>query len=229
MLVTLRMIGKLATPASPALMLVVLLSAAAASGAQQGQSQGQGDAKKAEEAKPNPVLEGVKDLPAAVDPNSYLIGAEDVLKIDVWEDNRMGGTVPVRPDGKITLMLIGDVQAAGLTPLQLTASVKEKATKFLKADDPRVTVTVLAVNSRKYYMQGEVLKPGDFPLVVPTTVMQALAKAGGFREWADTKNIRIYRDGGRKILKFNYKDVSNGKHLEQNVLLENGDIIIVKQ
>jgi polysaccharide export outer membrane protein len=160
---------------------------------------------------------------AAVDPNKYLIGPEDILFVRVWREADFTLPAAVRPDGKITMPLIGDVQAADKTPLQLTKTISELLGKYL--NNPDVNVIVSEVRSKKYYIDGEVLKPGTYLLVTPTTVLEALSNAGGFRDFANTKRIRILRQGN--ILHFNYKDVSKGKNLEQNIKVESGDHIIV--
>jgi polysaccharide export outer membrane protein len=160
----------------------------------------------------------------AVDPNKYVIGPEDVLYIRVWREPDFTLPVVVRPDGKITMPLIGEVEASTLTPQQLTGSLKEQLSKYI--NNPDVTVFVQEVRSKKYYLDGEINHPGYFPLVTPTTVLEALSNASGFREFANQKDIRILR--GSKILHFNYKEVTKGKHLEQNIYLENGDHIIVR-
>jgi polysaccharide biosynthesis/export protein len=159
----------------------------------------------------------------AVDPNKYVIGAEDLLFVKVWREPDFTLPVVVRPDGKITMPLIGELQASNLTPQALTSSIKEQLSKYI--NNPDVTVFVEQVRSKKYYIQGEVNRTGFFPLVTPTTMLEALGNAGGFREFANSKDIRILRNG--KILHFNYKDVSRGKHLEQNIFVENGDQIFV--
>jgi polysaccharide export outer membrane protein len=141
----------------------------------------------------------------------------------VWREPELSGPAIVRPDGQITMPLIGDVQAAGLTPLEMGARVTEKLSQFVTR--PEVIVSVQAVRSKRYYVTGEVLRSGAFPLVVPTTVLEAVTLAGGFREFANTKNITVLR-GGKKF-RFNYKDVIKGKNLSQNIPLENGDYIIV--
>ena len=161
--------------------------------------------------------------PMPVDPKTFQIGAEDILFIQVWREPDFTRQVIVRPDGKITMPLIADLDAAGLTPDQLTVQLTERLSKYL--NNPQVGVTVIAVNSKKYYITGEVNRPGPFPLAVPTRVLEALSSAGGFREFANTKKIVILRKGQR--LKFNYKNVIKGKDEEQNILLENGDYIIV--
>lgn len=176
-------------------------------------------------APPNPAVteKSAESSAAAVDPNKYLIGPEDILFIRVWREPDFTLPAAVRPDGKITMPLIGDVQAGDQTPLQLTKTITELLGKYL--NNPDVNVMVQDVRSKKYYIDGEVLKPGPYPLVTPTTVLEALSGAGGFRDFANTKKIRILRKGN--ILHFNYKDVSKGKNLEQNILVESGDHIIV--
>jgi polysaccharide export outer membrane protein len=129
----------------------------------------------------------------------------------------------VRPDGKITLGLGGEVQAAGLTPDALGKKITEVLSNFVNS--PQVTVSVQQVNSKRYYISGEVNRSGVFPMVMPTTILEALVNAGGFRDFANSKKIVILR--GTKRLNFNYKEVIKGKNLEQNVLLENGDHIVV--
>jgi len=180
---------------------------------------GQQPARPAEGVKP--VDETVAAEP--VDPHTYVIGPEDQLMIRVWRERDVSGAVIVRPDGKITLPLIGDVQAGGRTPEQLRKEVTEKLSEFLNR--PEVMVAVTAVRSKKYYIVGQVNRTGSFPLVVPTTVLEALSNAGGFQQWANRKKIVILR--GNKRLKFNYNDVIKGKHMEQNIYLQNGDHIIV--
>lgn len=160
---------------------------------------------------------------AAVDPNKYLIGPEDILFIRVWREPDFTLPAAVRPDGKITMPLIGDVQAGNETPMQLTKAITEMLGKYI--NNPDVNVIVTDVRSKKYYIDGEVNKPGTYLLVTPTTVLEALSNAGGFRDFANTKKIRILRQGN--ILHFNYKEVSRGKNLEQNIKVEPGDHIIV--
>jgi polysaccharide export outer membrane protein len=161
---------------------------------------------------------------ARVDDKSYVIGAEDQIGVNVWGVAALSSTYLVRPDGKITMPLIGDLEAAGLTPAQLQASVAARL-KEKYINSPDVTILVLAVNSKKYYIHGEVNNPGAFPLIVPTTVLEALANAHGFKDFANVKKIRILR--GTEQLKFNYKDVVHGRHSEQNIYLQPGDQIIV--
>lgn len=167
---------------------------------------------------------GSASVGAAVDPNKYVLGAEDVIFVRTWREPDFTLPVAVRPDGKITLPLINEVQAAGLTPQQLTDELKEKLGKYI--NNPDVTIFVTDVRSKKYYIDGEVNRTGAFPLVTPTKVLEALSNAGGFKDFANKKNIRILR--GDKTFRFNYNEVSKGRHLEQNIYLENGDHVIVK-
>jgi len=160
---------------------------------------------------------------APVDPKSYVIGPEDTLLIRVWREPDLSGQVMVRPDGKISLQLLNELQAAGLTPEQLTQKISDGLLKYMTR--PEVSVAVQEVHSKKYFIIGEVQKPGSYPLTIPTTVLEALVNAGGFRDFANTKKIIIMR--GTKRFTFNYKDVTKGKHMEQNIMLESGDQIIV--
>ena len=165
-----------------------------------------------------------KDSPGtAVDPNKYLIGPEDILFIKTWREPDWTWYAVVRPDGKITVPLSGDVQAGGETPMQLTKGLMAVIGKYV--NNPEVDVFVQEVRSKKYYIDGEVMHPGSFPLVTRTTVLEALSNAAGFREFASPKKIHILR--GSQTFKFNYFEVTKGKHMEQNIDLENGDHIIV--
>jgi polysaccharide biosynthesis/export protein len=160
---------------------------------------------------------------APVDPKAYVIGAEDVISIRVWHEPENSGQFIVRPDGKVSVPLVGEIQAAGLTPEKLSLNIAESLQKIMV--HPEVTVGVDRVNSKKYYIQGEVNKPGSYPLVIDTTVLEALVNAGGFRDFANTKKIVILRGSDR--LKFNYHEVTHGKKMEQNILVKPGDQIIV--
>jgi polysaccharide export outer membrane protein len=164
--------------------------------------------------------------PATTDP-SYIIGPEDVLDVNVWKEPDMTRIVPVRPDGKITLPLINDVQAAGSTPQQLAAAVTDKLRKYMT--EPQVTVIVTQINSQRIFVVGEVLRAGAFPLVPGTTVLQALANAGGFTTFANVKKIHVMRmvDGKHTELPFNYREVLKGNNPEQNIKLEPGDTVVV--
>lgn len=162
------------------------------------------------------------DAPAPVDPKTYKIGIEDVLNIRVWREADLSGNVVVRPDGKITLPLAGDVEAAGMTPEALGQKVAEALSKFLTK--PEVIVSVVDVRSKRYYISGNVLRSGPVPLVTPTTVLQALSSAG-LGQWAKRNKIVIMR--GTERLKFNYNEVIRGKKIEQNIFLQDGDHIFV--
>ncbi len=164
-----------------------------------------------------------KVVGAPVDPKTYIIGAEDILQIRVWREPDLSGPVGVRPDGMISLPLLGDIQAGGLTPEKLAERLKLGFSKYVT--EPEVMVSVASVNSKKYFVSGEIQRPGSYPLVVPTTVAQALAIAGGFRDWAKKKDILILR--GPKRYKFNYDDFVRARNLGQNIYLESGDHIIV--
>jgi polysaccharide export outer membrane protein len=200
--------------------LLCLLTASLAAGAQ-------GNRESAT-APPAPTAEDPqlrKAVGAPIDPKTYLIGPEDILNIRVWREADLSGPAGVRPDGKISLPLLGDVQAGGETPERLAAVLTEAFSKFVT--NPEVMVSVAAVNSKKYFVSGGVARSGSYPLVVPTTISEALAIAGGFREYAKKKGVIIMR--GAKRLKFNYRDFERGKALQQNILLENGDHIIVPE
>src|SRR5215468_11360101 len=157
----------------------------------------------------------------------YKIGPQDVLRIDVWKEPDISRTIPVRPDGKITLPLLNDVQAAGLTAMQLAASLHDSFSKYLT--NPQVTVTVTEINSRRVYITGEVVRAGALPLLPGMTVLQALSSSGGFTQFAKTKSIYVLRTEEGKQVKhpFNYKEVVKGNLQGQNILLQPGDIIVV--
>jgi polysaccharide export outer membrane protein len=160
----------------------------------------------------------------SVDAKTYIIGAEDVLGIKVWNEIQLTGNYIVRPDGKISMSLVGDLQAATLTPEKLGQNITESLSKFI--NHPDVSVSVNQINSKKYFIIGETAKTGAFNLLVPTTVMEALAQAGGFRDFAKKNKILIVR--GAQRFNFNYNEVLKGKRREQNILLEPGDQIIVQ-
>jgi polysaccharide export outer membrane protein len=163
---------------------------------------------------------------ATADPN-YTIGPQDVLDISVWKEPELTRSVPVRPDGKISLPLLNDVQAAGLTPSELAAQITTNLKKFVTA--PQVTVIVTAINSQRVFIIGEVLRPGAFPLLPGMTVLQALSSAGGFTQFASLSKIYILRneDGKQTKHPFNYKAAINGKQVDQNFLMKAGDQIVV--
>jgi polysaccharide export outer membrane protein len=167
-------------------------------------------------------------VPAVETPPDYVIGADDILVVMFWRDEKLTAEVAVRPDGKISLPLLSDVVAAGLTPVQLKDRITEAARPYVK--EPSVTVVVKAINSRKVFVIGRVAKPGSFAMNEPMTVLQVLALAGGPDEYAKKKEIRIVRKvpgAAPQIMKFNYKDAIQGKNLDQNILLNPGDTITV--
>jgi polysaccharide biosynthesis/export protein len=164
------------------------------------------------------------------DPAHYVIGPLDVLVIKVWGQTNLSGPVDVTPDGTISMPLIGDVKADGLTKEQLKDAIATKLGDFLNS--PEVDVQVARINSKRFFVYGGVGHQGEFQLVRPTTVMDAMSSVGGFRDFSNTKKIRIQRvlpDGTIKEFKFNYKDVSKGKNMGQNIPLQNGDRIFVPE
>jgi polysaccharide export outer membrane protein len=158
--------------------------------------------------------------------SDYVIGADDTLRISVWKEPELSETLPVRPDGKISMPLLNDVQAAGLSPLQLKDSLTEKLKKFIA--DPRVTVVVTAMNSQRIFVSGEVLHTGPVALLPHMTMLQALSQAG-FTQFANLKGIYLLRteNGKQEKIPFNYKEVIKGNHPEQNIMLKPGDTVVV--
>jgi polysaccharide export outer membrane protein len=159
---------------------------------------------------------------------TFVIGDEDVLAINVWKEPEISRSIPVRSDGKISLPLVGEVQAAGRTPVQLEREITTKLLSYIA--EPEVTVMVQQINSEKFNILGQVVKPGSYPLIRGTTVLDAIATASGFRDFAKQKDVYILRQntgGTESRLVFNYKDVISGKHPEQNIKLEPRDTIIV--
>lgn len=174
----------------------------------------------------NPAAADQSGLPASSVPASYVIGPEDTLHVSVWKEPDLTETVPVRSDGKISMPLLNDVQAAGLTPSKLADSITQQLKKYLA--DPRVTVVVTGMNSQKIYVLGEVTHTGAMPLTPDMTVLQAIASAG-FTQFANTKGIYVLRTENGKQLKlpFNYKQVIKGEDIKQNIVLKPGDTIVV--
>ena len=189
-------------------------------------------------AQNNPPVDVAKAQPSSPDtppqrvspskPDSYVIGAEDVLSINVWKEQELSRQVPVRPDGMISLPLLGDVKASGLTPLQLQDLLTTDLKKYIS--DPQVTVIVSQVNSLSFNVVGEVLKPGYYPLTRRMTVLDAIALSGGFRDFAKVKKIYVLRteaNGKQVRLPFNYKNVVKGKNASQNIELQPRDTLVV--
>ena len=159
----------------------------------------------------------------AVDPTAYQIGGEDVISIQTWRHPEFSFNMAVRPDGKISVPLVGEMQIGGMTPDAFSKKFAEAIGDYVR--NPEVFVQVLDVRSKKYFIDGEVFKAGEYPLVARVRVLEALSKAGGFRDFANKKKIRILR--GTQTLKFNWDEVVKGKNVEQNIYIENGDHIIV--
>jgi polysaccharide biosynthesis/export protein len=164
--------------------------------------------------------------PVAV-PTEYIIGADDVMSVVFWRDKELSADVTVRPDGKISLPLLNEVQAAGLTPAQLKDRIAEEAKKYV--EDPTVTVEVKSINSRKVFITGEVRKAGPYSITGAMTVLQLLSIAGGLGDYAKSDQIVIYRnEGGKQVsFLFNYKEVLKQKKLAQNIELKPGDTVVV--
>jgi polysaccharide export outer membrane protein len=163
--------------------------------------------------------------PGADPPAGFVIGPEDVLSIVFWHNKDMSTEVTVRPDGKISLPLLSEVQAAGLTPGDLCARLATESKRYF--ENPNVTVVVKQINSRRVYITGQIMKPGPYALAAPTTVLQLISMAGGLKDYADRKNILIVRheNGQRSRYTFNYKEI--GRNLQQDIELKPGDTVVV--
>jgi polysaccharide biosynthesis/export protein len=160
--------------------------------------------------------------------SQFVIGNDDVLAINVWKEPDVSRSVPVRSDGKISLPLVGEVQASGRTPLALEQEIAAKLKNYIS--EPEVTVIVQQINSQKFNILGQVQRPGSYVIANSTTVLDAIALAGGFRDFAKQKSIYVLRenaDGTQTRLPFNYKDVIKGKQAEQNVKIQPRDTIVV--
>jgi polysaccharide biosynthesis/export protein len=186
-------------------------------------SQGQGSASSGSSASATVPV----PAPGIATPADYVIGPEDVLEVVFWREKDLSGQVMVRPDGMVSLPLLNDVQAAGLTPEQFRLKLLEAAGRYV--ENPSAAVIVRTINSRKVFITGEVGKPGAYPLGGPMTVMQLITMAGSFSEYADNKNVAIVRtEGGKTVrFKFNYKDYARGKNPQQDIQLKPGDTVIV--
>lgn len=162
-----------------------------------------------------------------VEPEGYVIGGSDVITVSVWKEPDFTMNLVVRPDGMISLPLLGDVRAAGQTPMQLSMVLTEKLRKYVT--DPQVTIIVNQINSRVIYLVGEVNRAGTFPMLPNMTVLMALSGAGGFTQFANTKKIYVLRNenGVQKKYPFNYKEAIKGNRTEENILLKPGDTIVV--
>src|SRR6202041_2990837 len=201
-------------------MLLAVVSVATPAGAQQDASP-----KPSQPAVPA-MASNVAQKTATADPN-YVIGGQDVLDVSVWKEPEVSRVVPVRPDGKISLPLLNDVQAAGLTPGALAQQITESLKKYVT--NPQVTVIVTTINSQRVYLLGEVSRPGAFPMIPGMTVLQAISSGGGFTQYARTNKVYVLRNENGKQVKypFNYKEVINAKKPEQDIPLKAGDTIVV--
>jgi polysaccharide export outer membrane protein len=173
------------------------------------------------------LLKKQSQAEVAADSTNYIIGSEDVLYIHVWKEENLSRTVPVRMDGKISLPLVDEIQAAGLTPLQLKELLIQKLKEFV--DIPNISVMVMEANSFKVYVSGQVKSPGVYRLRSETSLLQIIIMAGGFTDWANQKKILIIRkeDGEEKRITVNYKKIVKGEDLSSNIILKAGDTIIV--
>ena len=171
------------------------------------------------------------ERPATVAPSKggsdYLIGADDVLDVNVWKEQELTRTLQVRPDGKISMPLLNDVQAAGLTPTQLAQAITDKLKKYLTA--PQVTVMVTQINSQRVYVTGEVTRPGAYPVLPGMTILQAISSAGGLTPFANSKKIFLMRNenGVQAKYPFAYKEVLDGRRADENLKVKAGDTIVV--
>lgn len=173
------------------------------------------------------LSEDVKNLPPKPDTEEFIIGPEDVLSVFVWHEPELTNKVIVRPDGKIGIPLLNDVQASGLTPKQLQENITEGLKKFVTG--PQVSVVVQEIRSQNVYVTGAITRPGAYTLGGPMTIMELLVRAGGIAEFAKAEEIQILRKDGDKPrrFRFNYKTFSDGKDYQQNIQLQNGDMVIV--
>jgi len=174
-----------------------------------------------------PAAPPAASAPSVEPPGDYVIGPEDVLGIVFWRDRDLSADVIVRPDGRISLPLLNDVDVAGLTPDQVRTKVVESARRYV--DEPTATVVVRQINSRKVFITGNVERPGTFPLLRSTTVLQLIALAGGLKEFAKAGDIVVVRNdsGHQTTFPFNYDDLKRQKNLAQNIVLKPGDTVIV--
>lgn len=160
--------------------------------------------------------------------SAYVIGANDVLAINVWKEPDISRSVPVRSDGKISLPLVGELQAGGQTPQQLEQEITKRLTSYIS--EPEVTVIVTDSKSQKVNILGKVARPGAYLLTSSTTVLDAIAMAGGFKDFAKQKSIYVLRQaphGTQKRIPFNYKEVIKGQNPEQNIRLQAGDTVVI--
>ncbi len=186
------------------------------------------DARDVAKATPLPSTDTTASRVTGVKPDGYVIGIGDALDINVWKEGELTRSVGVRPDGMITLPLIGEIKASGLTPVQLQDQITAALTKVMS--DPQVTVIVVGVNSMSFNIVGNVLKPGFYPLTRPITILDAIALSGGFRDFAKEKKIYVLRatpERKQTKLFFNYKEVIKGIRMAQNITLLPGDTLVI--
>lgn len=207
--------------------IVVILACCLTVGMAQASSEKSSAKGKKEGAKDSQAHAAAAAVLMAADDPAYKIGADDILKIDVWREDQLTRTVPVRPDGRITLPLLNDVRASGLTPMELAGAIRDELKNYV--NNPQVTVSVMEINSRRIYVTGEVAKSGAFGLLPHMTALQAISSTGGFTQFARPKNIYILRTqhGEQVKLPFNYKEAVKGRNPEQNIELQPGDVIVV--
>lgn len=170
----------------------------------------------------------ISSTPPAPHDDTYVIGKDDMLAVNVWKEPEISRSIPVRSDGKISLPLVGEIQAAGETPLKLEQGITARLKSYI--EDPEVTVIVQQIKSQNYNILGMVNKAGSFPLLGSTTVLDAIAAAGGFKDFAKKKSIYVLRqnsDGTQSRLPFNYNEVIKGRNQTQNVMLQPRDTIVV--
>jgi polysaccharide export outer membrane protein len=185
----------------------------------------------AQPAEASPPTESNTDASGMPLPADYVIGPNDVLTIRYWREETMSAEVAVRPDGKISLPLLNDVQASGLTPDALRVRIVEAASRFVES--PVVSVNVKEIKSRKVFITGMVSKPGEYPLIAPTSVIQLIAIAGGLLEFSDSENIMVIRPSEKNFrgdpfaFRVNYKDITRRRNLQQNIELKPGDTVVV--
>jgi polysaccharide export outer membrane protein len=214
--------------ANHAIMVAAVLVAIC--GSMPGQAPAKADATPGPAPGGSPASLPISDTPSTIKPNDsgYVIGNGDLLSINVWKEAEVSRSLPVRSDGKISLPLVGEVQATGRTPLQLEEEISKKLRDFIT--DPEITVMVQQINSEKYNILGQVAKPGSYSLALTTSVLDAIATAGGFRDFAKKKGIYILRrsaTGGETRIPFNYQDVIKGKRPEQDIRLLPNDTVVV--
>jgi len=176
---------------------------------------------------PNKMAAPASGTPApapSVDNSSYILGPQDTISVSMWEEPSFSGTFTIRPDGMISMPLIGEIKAAGRTPLQFQDDVNKAASTLIRA--PRSTINLLSSNSKHIYFDGEGISPGAMPMVMPIHLLEAISTRGGLKDFADSKHIRILRDQ-KLFIKVNYKDLVSGKHPEMNILLQDNDHVVV--